>query len=265
MPNLEPFIQHLIPYLLVAFRLAGLGLFAPLFSSIMIPFRIKGLLILMLAAAIYPAVPHHPVFDATLTVPQLLALILTESMIGFVVGLLASLPMLGAQAGGVIMGQQVGMGLGQVYNPAFDTESDPFSQLLSFLTTATFLAVGGLEGTFRAVLDTFRSIPIGAMSTALLPTDLVIGTLGSAFELALRVSAPVMAITFLLLAAFGFLGRTMPQFNVINIGFTIKIIAALAILAVSLATTNIAIGEELALTMRAILRWAHPSSGGIHG
>lgn len=265
MPNLEPYIQHLIPYLLVAFRLAGLGLFAPLFSSVMIPFRIKGLLVLMLAAAIYPAIPHHPVFDATLTAPQLLVLILSESLIGFLIGFLASLPMLGAQAGGVIMGQQVGMGLGSVYNPAFDTESDPFSQLLSFLTTATFLAVGGLEATFRSVLDTFRSIPIGAMSASLLPTDLVLGTLGSAFELALRVSAPVMAITFLLLAAFGFLGRTMPQFNVINIGFTIKIIAAIAILALSLTTTNIAIGEELTLTLRAILRWAHPHSGGIHG
>jgi flagellar biosynthetic protein FliR len=130
---------------------------------------------------------------------------------------------------------------------------------------ATFLAVGGLEGTFRAVLDTFRSIPIGAMSIKLLPVDLIIGTLGSAFDLALRVSAPVMAITFLLLAAFGFLGRTMPQFNVINLGFTIKIIAAIAILAVSLSTTNIAIGEEITYTLRAMLRWAHPHSGGIHG
>ncbi len=265
MPNLEPYIQHLIPYLLVAFRLAGLGLFAPLFSSIMIPARIKGALILMLAAAIYPAVPHHPVFNATLTVPQLLALIFTESMIGFIVGFLASLPMLGAQAGGVIMGQQVGMGLGQVYNPAFDTESDPFSQLLSFLTTATFLAVGGLESTFRAVLDTFRSIPMGAMSAQIMPGELIIGTLGSAFELALRVSAPVMAITFLLLAAFGFLGRTMPQFNVINLGFTIKIIAAIAVLALSLSTTNIAIGEEITVTLRSMLRLAHPHSGGIHG
>lgn len=256
MPSLEPLFPYLFPYLLVVARLAGLFMFAPLMSSLAVPMKVKGLLVLALSAAIFPAVPaafkQTPVMDLF----TLLPLVLSESMIGFVVGLIASAPIMAMQAAGVVTSQQLGFGLGQTYNPTLESESDAIGQLFSYLGLSTFLAVGGIEGSFIAVLNTFKLVPVGSFTTSMIPSELIIGSLSGGLELAVRMSAPVMAIIALLLVVFGFLSRTMPALNVMTVGFTVKIVAAIAILIVSMRATGMAVGEETAAVLRELLVWS---------
>lgn len=59
MPQFQSAISNAVPFLLVLFRLAGMFIFTPLLSSSMFPRQLKVLLVMMLAAALFPMVPAH--------------------------------------------------------------------------------------------------------------------------------------------------------------------------------------------------------------
>ena len=145
-------------------------------------------------------------------------------MIGFV----ASLPIFAMQTGGMVMGQQMGLGFGRFYNPAVDTESDVLEQLLTFLAIVLFLSMGGLDAVLLAVLRSFEYVNAGVFVAEGGGIDLVVGTLLAATELGLRVALPLLGVVFLETVAMGFVSKTVPQLNVLSFGFPVRIMVGLS-------------------------------------
>lgn len=268
MQTLEPIFQHGIVIMLVAFRLAGVLLFSPIVASAGIPVRAKVFLVVTLAAAIYPAIHGSWHAGAEMSLATLGQIMVTETLIGATIGFLASIPIVAMQLGGTIMGMQMGLGLAQVYDPMNGENSSVVDQILFYLAVAVFLKLGGLDAMFVALISTFESVPLGAMTLHAAPVEIVTGLLHSGYELALRVSAPVVAIMFLETVASGVLMKTIPQINILSIGFAIKIIAGLVAMAGSLVAIEAVFTDELRATMDAIMQWsASPtaSAAGVAG
>jgi flagellar biosynthetic protein FliR len=254
-------LSHLEPFLLVVFRLSGLLIFAPILSSPLIPARARIMLIMMFALALYPSLnlaPPRPVESITLF--TLAPMVVAETLIGLTIGLLAALPMYAVQLGGQVIGQQIGLGLAGIYNPALDTEADVIGQLLMFIALAIFTAIGGLEWTFLALAATFTHLPPGAAVTTLPPLDLMVGIVSSGFEMALRVAAPVLCIILLETIASAFLMKTLPQLNIMSLGFGIKVLLAVIVLVWSIGAISEAIGHDITDTLRAVSAWAVPDT-----
>lgn len=257
----EPLLRQIIPGTLVAFRLAGVLIFAPLLSSVMIPARVKVLMVAMLAVAIYPALPPAAVaWHGSLSAVTLLPVVVGETFIGFVIGLLASIPLMSLEVAGVVMGQQMGFGLARVYNPEIDFDVDILGQLMFYIGFGIFLALGGLEVLVGAVVRSFERLPVGLGLLGRPPLDLLVGLLASGFELALRVAMPVVATIILSLIVFAVLGKTMPQISVMNIGFTIKIILGLLVIAAAVGAVSGAVRDDLARVLRTVTLWASEGS-----
>jgi flagellar biosynthetic protein FliR len=170
-------------------------------------------------------------------------------------GFLAALPIHALDLSGFLIGHQMGLGLARVYNPELETDTDSTGQLIMYMGLGAFVAIGGLEVLFLSLADTFRFVPLG-QGVAQAPLDLVVGLIGSGFELALRVAAPVLCIIFLLMIAMGFVTKTMPQINIMSVGFTVKILAGIAMLAVSLTAMQQATAEEIQRVLRLAVGWA---------
>lgn len=247
--------EHAIPFILVLFRLAGLFIVSPLLSSTAIPMRFKFLITMMLAAVIYPVLPRELQTPPTMDVGVLLPMVVAEALIGFVLGTLASVPLLCLEASGTLMGQQMGFGLARVYNPEMDAEVDLIGQLMFWLGFGGFLAMGGLGQLIGAIVYTFQRVPIGGGSLIVAPLDGFAALLQSGLELSLRVSAPVTAIVLLLVIVFAVIGKTMPQMNVMNIAFTFKVAAGVGIIALSTFSIATAAGDEMSRAMRFANRW----------
>lgn len=251
-----------MPFLLVLFRLGGLMIFAPILGSPMIPVRARVMVSLVFAVALYPTVAARGVNPGLLAELDLLTLgplVAAETAIGLTIGLIAALPMYAVQLGGQVIGQQVGMGLAAIYNPALDTESDVVGQLLMFVALAIFAGIGGLEMMFIAVAETFARIPPGgaiAGLSAASTVGLLIELVGSGFEIALRVSAPVLCIILIEMIATGFLMKTLPQLNLMSIGFAAKVILALLVLVWGIGAVGESIGHDVMETCAAVLRWS---------
>lgn len=252
----EIFVRHAVPFLLVFSRIAGLFMAAPILSSTGIPLRAKALVTLMLSAALYPMVPAVVSGEAVRDVFALLPLVITEGLIGLSIGLIGAIPLMAVEMSGVIAGQSIGFGLARVYNPELDTDSDLIGQLLYYVAIGAFLTLGGLETLVGTLLSTFRGVPLGGFSTDMLPLDMLVGVIAGGIELALRVAMPVVGSTLLLVILLGVVGKTMPQINIMSVGFTIKVLAGLAAIMFALGAVREAVGDQIDQVLQDLIRWA---------
>lgn len=254
-PDISPLAAHAVPFTLVLFRLAGLFVMMPVLAGVTFPARYKALFALMLAAAAYPMLAPRLPAPAATDLFGLIPLVFGEALIGLCMGALAALPLASLELAGVISGQSMGLGLARVYNPEADADSDVIGQFLTMIATGVFLTLGGLEQMFAGVLRTFERVPAGAVGLRDTPLDLFLGVLASGTEMALRVALPVAAMTMLMVIVLGVIGKTMPQMNIMSVGFTIKILAGLAALAMGVYAIREAVGEEVSDVLGEVVAW----------
>lgn len=250
-------LEQAVPFFLVAARIAGVFMLAPILGAFMIPLRFKALMVTAFTGAVFPALVGEGLkLDyVPQDVIELIPYLLTEAMIGFVIGATASLPLLVLEMSGAIAGQQMGLGISRVYNPEADIETDVLGQLLYTMALGAFVAFNGLEILIGTVIDTFQNVPLGAFNSRALPLELFINTLSSGFELAIRVTTPVSGIILMIVMIMGVIGKTMPQINIMTVGFTIKILIGLGALMLATSAVTVATGEHIRESLEDITVW----------
>lgn len=250
--GLEHFIPHVFPFLLVLFRTAAIFMFAPMFGSSVIPIRVKLLLSLALSVCIYPVIPFQLiVFDSIFALAFAVAM---EMLIGLAIGYGASLPLVAMQVGGQMMGHQLGLGLAQVFNPEFNEQTEVLSQFLFMMALAIFLVLNGHHAVLHALAGSFESVPLGGYVPDGTLVGLVTGLLGSMFELGMRVAAPLLCLIFLETVAMGFVARTVPQLNILSLGFPLRILVGLFLLMGLVTLMYDVLAVHIQQTMRAIIQ-----------
>ena len=253
------FSLHLVPFALVALRIMGLFLALPMLGSATVPVRVKALFSVAMAAAAYPIVlASHgdaPIFPASMGLLALAPMIVFELAIGASLGFLAGMPLHAANFAGFLMGYQMGLGLARTFDPSSEAETDLISQVLFIIAATAFLALGGLDGLFIGVASSFERVPVGGFEPGIAPLELAVGLLASGTELAIRVSAPVVGIVMLVLVALGALSKTLPQLNVMTVGFILKILLGFTMLAAGLASIDEAIVVDVTESLGKVMGW----------
>ena len=255
-PTVEAILEHLLPFWLVAARVSGVFLFAPVFASQLVLRQVRVLLLVMLTVALYPAVAAGGVQTPPLEIGTLALVLVGEVLIGLAIGMLATMPLVAIQIAGSIISYKLGLALAQVYNPEFDAQSEVIGQILYLMGLAIFIQVGGLEHMVVAVMDTFATLPPGAAWVDVAPVHLLAALLDAAFIVGLRIAMPVLLMATLASLAMGVLMRTIPQINIMTIGFAIQIVLGLSVLAVSIVAIGDVAGDAIIDGLGEIYRWA---------
>jgi flagellar biosynthetic protein FliR len=234
MPGLETFlVSRFIVFTLVLARTSTLLMTAPIFSSQGLPRHVRA----SIAVAISLLVT--PVFLGTSlpTVVQLVDygwLLANEALTGLLLGLSLNILFSGIQVAGQIVSQMSGLSIADVFNPAFEEDVSVFSQLFYFLTMAVFVAVGGHRLVTEALLDTFAAAPPGHAALGQGFVEVLTNIATQSFALGIRASAPLLTALLLSNLVLGLISRTLPQINVIAIGFGVNALLALGMLFLSI-------------------------------
>ncbi len=242
-------------FALVAARLGGLLMFQPVLGAMAVPARLRVMLVLGLAALITPCVSLPANLPPT---PLGVALAMgLEVLLGALIGLVTIVCFLGLQWGGMLVAQESGLAFGQVADPTTNQRETLLGVFYLQVAVLVFLIVGGHRALIAACLDTFETIPLlGHNPAAALGADLIVRALSLSTQLALRVAAPAMIALFLVNLAMGFVSRTMPQFNILAVGFSIKGMIAFLLMAVSLPSAMdvlISALEQVTLWLRTLV------------
>jgi len=249
---LEPILPHVPVFLLVFFRLTGIFIFGPVFGSSVLPVRVKVMLALVLAFCVYPIIP--PQVPIELGWGAMAAAIATELLVGLIIGYGASLPLIAMQVGGLMMGHQLGLGLAQVFNPEFNEQTEVLSQFLFLMALAAFLLLNGHHAMLMALVNSFDSVPLGGYVPDGGLVFTITGMLTAMFELGLRVAAPLLCLVFLETIAMGFVARTVPQLNILSLGFPLRIILGLFLLVGLAAVMFESVAHMITQTIQTLLR-----------
>ena len=244
--------HHLFLFLLVLVRTSGLMLAGPPFGSSEIPAQVRVMLALILAALLFPGQIETPLVPPA-TLAGYIPAIGAELFVGFLLGSGVVLLFSGVQLAGQIIGQMSGMTLADLYSPGFDANVPLFSQLLYLVALAIFLLAGGHRLAMTGFLDTFAAIPPGSMGLANSLSETTVTLLVQSFSLGIRIAAPAAAALLLASLVLGIISRTLPQLNVMALGFGFNALATFGILGASLAGMAWLLEDEIEPAIRTVL------------
>jgi flagellar biosynthetic protein FliR len=225
-----------LPLLALVFaRLAGMLMFQPVLASLAVPMQVRALLILTLSLLVMPVIGGHAVVPDTLA--GLVVAMGRELLLGGLVGLAGAACFLCLQLGGLLIAQEAGLAFGQMVNPDTDEHTDVLGIFYLQFGIALFLAAGGHRALLGACLASFEALPLLG-ETDLVPAgvELVLAALMTGLTGALQVAAPAVITLFLLNLAMGMVSRTLPQLNIITLGFSLKAMLGFVIMAIALPT-----------------------------
>lgn len=248
---------------LVMARVGGIALSVPMLSSAQIPQIVKVWFVATFSLAIFPLIA--PTLPASLTLGQMLVGMVGEIVVGMIIGFGASLLFHAAEVAGKIVSHQAGLALGEVANPVYDSSMTMLDQIWFFAVLMFFLAMRGHLAVMQVLLASFKHVPPMTMVVDVSLADFATGLLQSIFETALRLAGPGILALLLTSLVMGFLTRTMPQLNVLSVGFSVKITAALFIVAMTITFTDELMGDSVLEGLEQIgLYFEHLSEHVIH-
>jgi flagellar biosynthetic protein FliR len=94
--------------------------------------------------------------------------------------------------------------------------------------------IGGHRQLMQVLLDTFRWMPPGKTSFGPTLLEALTDVTSLSFSLGVRAAAPALVALLLANLILGLISRTLPQLNVMALGFGINILVVLAVMAASL-------------------------------
>lgn len=260
--SLLPALNSVPVFVLVLFRLAGLALYAPLFGSSTIPKQVRVMLVIILALGFTPGVARPAVLPSNAW--ELALGIGGEMMFGLAMGMILSFVFIAAQWSGELIGTQMGFNLGAVVNPDFGGSSSVIGDTYYMFALVVFLVIGGHRDMIRGIHDSFTALPLLSVGIDKSVLDLVVRMLEGATMLAVRLAAPVIMTLMITDLVLGFLGKTMPQLNIMTAGMNLKSMVGLVVMILGLQlfiTTNV-LTQAMHDSMNAVrLVWATPVPG----
>jgi flagellar biosynthetic protein FliR len=251
--SVEGLLQLVPTYVLVFFRVAGMMLFAPLFGSGRIPKRIKVMLAAVLTLALVQGVT--PVAALPDNEWELAVGIAGELSFGLAMGMVLSFVFVAAQWAGQMIGQQMGLDMSEVFDPQFGSAGSVVGEFYYMLTLIVFLVAQGHHAMLRGVRDSFDAVPLLALAMNEGVLDLLFGLFQSSTMLALRLAGPTFVTMLVVDVVLGFVGKTMPQMNVMSAGLTIRSVMGMGVLLLGMGMSSEVIAQELLASMEAVT-WA---------
>lgn len=220
---------------LLACRVSGMLMIAPVFSAKTVSVRFRTaflvLLTILLAPLAYGAATH-----ATTTLPTITPVtFLSESLIGFAIGFGAAILVGAAEMAGDLMSTAIGLSGASLLDPMSGASSNLLAQFGQLFAVTVLLAVNGHIVMIDALAESTRALPVGAPLALREGVGAILSSATTLFVLGLRFAAPVIAASMIGNVALAVLTRAAPQINVLTLAFPIQIALGLVALVASLA------------------------------
>jgi flagellar biosynthetic protein FliR len=128
------------------------------------------------------------------------------------------------------------MDMAQAADPSTQETVSVLSQLMSLLSMALFILLGGHRIVLGACLDSFGHYPAGAVLVEEYWLMHLHELVGHGLAIGLRAAAPPAIALLLANFVTALIGRTMPQLNILVVGFNINVTVMLLVLVMSIAS-----------------------------
>ena len=221
--------------LLASLRIVPTLAFSPPFTLLRIPPTVRVMISIGLAAWIVAAFPAQ----TSATIPQQPSLVgaaLAELLIGIALALALQLAFAAILTVGRLVDLQAGFAFAMLADPTNRSQLPLVGMILAYCAGALFFLSDGPASLLAIWATSVEHLPLGS---GLDPEAVakLLAFIGIIFTMALGAGGLILLTLFLIDLTIAFMSRTLPQMNVLFLGFQVKTIATLLLLPVTIATS----------------------------
>ncbi|MFC7292047.1 flagellar biosynthetic protein FliR [Hirschia litorea] len=159
-----------------------------------------------------------------------LFLIVSEILVGLMMGAGARILMSGLQIGGSIIGISSGLAMAQQFDPMAGASGAVLGVFMSMTALVLIMAAGIHRDMLQAAVDSYQlfrpgdPLPVGDAA------QWELGALSTAFKLGLQIAAPILVVALIFNLAIGLVARLIPQVQIFFIAMPIQVMLGLSIM-----------------------------------
>ena len=215
-------------------RVGAMLMLLPGFGEPSIPARIRLSFALILAVALAPGLAAR-MPEAPASAWAASGLILSESLIGIMLGGAARLLVAALGTAGQIMGLEIGIAFAQTADPTQTQSGQIMAVFLSLMGVAMIFATG-LDHMFLAgIVGSYDLVAPGAKPPLGDAAHLALDATSTAFRIGFQIAMLVMAAGLVFRVGLGVLSRLIPQIQVFFVVMPLQLLGGFAVIALGLS------------------------------
>lgn len=226
--NLAP--EFAVAFMLVFARVGAMMMLLPGFGEQVAPARIRLSIALFVTFVCLPLVrPGLPVAGSF---PQLIAVMMSEILIGLTFGLAGRFLTSCLQVAGTIISQQMGLSFTMTFDPTGSNQgqSATIGNFLSLLGITLILASDLHYVALFGIIDSYKTILPGQAAPMGDAVELAMVIATSSFTTGVQISAPFIVFGLVFNVGLGILSRMMPQLQIFFLAMPATILIGAIIL-----------------------------------
>lgn len=153
-----------------------------------------------------------------------------EVLLGVFLAFTLHAVVLAVRAAGEIIGHEMTFNMAQLVDPATGLNSPLITRMYETFFFLGLLAVDGHHWLLRTLAGSFERAPVGALAFDASLMTIVADLFREMFVAGVTFAAPVIVLLSLVSLTIGLLSRAVPQLNIMELGFTLRIVVGLVAL-----------------------------------
>jgi flagellar biosynthetic protein FliR len=154
-----------------------------------------------------------------------------------------------AELAGHLSGFQIGYSYSAAIDPVSGVRNSVISSLYGLIALLTFLGINGHHAVLRALAASYAKLPIGPGHVDASIVTSVRQMFALIFTVGARLAAPMIVVLVIVELAVGLISRSAPALSFMVIGFPIRLVAGLLVLAVIVSTIPAVTITQIARTI----------------
>lgn len=226
--NVDFAVEDIEVFLLIVVRISGFIYTAPLFSLASIPRKVKAGLSIFMALVIFST--FRGVQLNYVGIIGYAVLIIRELITGILIGFSASMCIYILNFAGQMIDMEIGFSMVNELNPVAKIQTTITANLYTYLVMLVMLLSDFHLHLIKAILDTFKLIPLGKSVFKSGLYDNVVQFMSDYFIIGFRIILPVFTTILIVNIVLGILAKVAPQMNMFVIGMQLKVFVGLFVL-----------------------------------
>jgi flagellar biosynthetic protein FliR len=214
-------------WLLVFLRISAFMLVMPFFSITSFPVTMRVATGALAALLLAPLLP--PFALDRLDFITLLGVMVREVVVGLLLGFVSRLVFYAVDIAGSVIASEMGLNMAATLDPLTGQNSQIPGTIMFYLAALVMLTLNLHHWMLLGFEQTYTVLPVGAAHLTGTLFESVVRQTSGVFMVALQISAPVIAVSFVITMVFGILSRAVPQMNVFAESFGFRIVGGLIV------------------------------------
>ncbi len=231
---------RILSFLLVLSRMSGLLIFLPIPGLRALPESVRPLVALALSVPLLASAPGLPLGDANSG--RMLLWCLSEVCFGLLWGLAVHFLIEAFVLGAQFLALQAGFGYASIIDPSTQADAGLLQILAQLIASLLFFATGLHREVLYLMAESIHRVPPGSYLPDIAAANQLVQLGVAMFEIAARLSMPLIALLLLIDLSLALLGRVQSQLQLLSMIFPAKLLLSLFVLGM-MSTTYVRLYE----------------------